>query len=68
MCMLPDVGLSCTCLQVSLATDYMWNWNAREATAAFGYDYILRQCRLRGRVDTDGKVPFRPNLLKAYCN
>lgn len=21
-----------------------------------GYDYVLRQCRLRGRVDTDGRV------------
>lgn len=42
--------------KVSLATDLMWNWNAREATASFGYDYILRQCRLRGRVDTEGKI------------
>ena len=40
----------------------MWNWNAREPTAAFGYDYILRQCRLRGRIDTEGKVPLRPQL------
>ena len=55
LCSLHDDSI-CTCLQVSLATDFMWNWNAREATAAFGYDYILRQCRLRGRVDTDGKV------------
>jgi hypothetical protein len=30
--------------------------NAREASASFGYDYVLRQCRLRGRVDTDGKI------------
>ena len=43
-------------VQVSLATEFLWNWNSREATAAFGYDYILRQCRLRGRIDTDGKV------------
>lgn len=42
--------------QVSLATDFMWNWNAREATASFGYDYMLRQCRLRGRIDTEGKI------------
>ncbi|CAL8466952.1 g6488 [Coccomyxa elongata] len=42
--------------KVSLATEFLWNWNSREATAAFGYDYILRQCRLRGRIDTDGKV------------
>lgn len=23
---------------------------------SIGYDYVLRQCRLRGRVDTDGRV------------
>lgn len=39
-------------LQVSLASDFMWNLNSREASASFGYDYILRQCRLRGRIDT----------------
>lgn len=38
--------------QVSLASDFMWNLNSREASASFGYDYILRQCRLRGRIDT----------------
>lgn len=42
--------------KVALAADYMWNLNSREATASFGYDYTLRQCRLRGRVDSDGKV------------
>jgi mitochondrial import receptor subunit TOM40 len=45
--------------QVSLASEFLWNWNSREANAAFGYDYILRQCRLRGRIDTDGKVCLR---------
>jgi mitochondrial import receptor subunit TOM40 len=30
----------------------MWNLNSREANASFGYDYVLRQCRLRGRIDT----------------
>ena len=45
----------------------MWNWNAREATAAFGYDYILRQCRLRGRVDTDGKVTTSTKPAQAFC-
>jgi hypothetical protein len=40
--------------QVSLASDFMWNLNSREANASFGYDYLLRQCRLRGRVDTGG--------------
>lgn len=27
-----------------------------QATASVGYDYILRQCRLRGRVDSNGAV------------
>ncbi len=51
-----QVVIGVFCAQVSLASDFMWNLNAREATASFGYDYVLRQCRLRGRVDTDGKV------------
>lgn len=42
--------------KVSLASDFLWNWQAREATASFGYDYLLRQCRLRGRIDTEGRV------------
>jgi mitochondrial import receptor subunit TOM40 len=42
--------------KVSLASDFMYNSNAREANASFGYDYMLRQCRLRGRVDTEGKI------------
>lgn len=42
--------------KVSLACDFMWNSNSREAAASFGYDYTLRQCRLRGRVDSDGRV------------
>lgn len=48
--------LLCHGPQVTLATEFLWNWNNREANAAVGYDYILRQCRLRGRIDTDGKV------------
>ena len=39
-----------------LASDFMWNWNARQAQASVGYDYILRQSRLRGRVDNNGVV------------
>ena len=34
-----------------LASDFMWNCNARQAQASVGYDYILRQSRLRGRID-----------------
>lgn len=42
--------------KVSLASEFMFNSNSRDANASFGYDYIFRQCRLRGRVDTEGKV------------
>lgn len=42
--------------KVHLASDFLYNWNSREATASVGYDYILRQCRLRGRVDSNGAV------------
>ena len=48
--------IQCKLLQVTLASDFMWNWNQREPSASFGYDYMLRQCRLRGKIDTDGKV------------
>lgn len=41
--------------KVSLASDFMYNWNSREASASFGYDYVLRQCRLRGRIDTGAR-------------
>lgn len=40
--------------KVSLATDLMYNYMSREATASFGYDYMLRQCRLRGKIDSNG--------------
>uniref|UniRef100_A0A061SMQ7 Mitochondrial import receptor subunit TOM40 n=1 Tax=Tetraselmis sp. GSL018 TaxID=582737 RepID=A0A061SMQ7_9CHLO len=42
--------------KVTLASDFMWNWNAREATASCGYDCFFRQSRLRGKVDTNGVV------------
>lgn len=42
--------------KINLATDFMWNWNVREATASFGYDYTFRQGRLWGKIDTDGKI------------
>jgi mitochondrial import receptor subunit TOM40 len=42
--------------KVSLVTDFLFNSNSREASASFGYDYQLRQSRLRGRLDTEGKV------------
>jgi hypothetical protein len=30
-------------LQVSLASDFMYNHMSRDVTASFGYDYLLRQ-------------------------
>jgi mitochondrial import receptor subunit TOM40 len=52
--------------KVSLASDFMYNWNSREATASVGYDYILRQCRLRARVDSHGSV-VRPALARLFA-
>ena len=49
-------GLSAAIRQVHLATDFLYNTNSREATASVGYDYMLRQCRLRGRIDSNGCV------------
>ncbi|XP_010557551.1 PREDICTED: mitochondrial import receptor subunit TOM40-1-like [Tarenaya hassleriana] len=40
--------------KVSLATDFMYNYMSRDVTASVGYDYILRQCRLRGKMDSNG--------------
>eukprot|EP01018_Ginkgo_biloba_P008963 Gb_29141 [translate_table: standard] len=40
--------------KVSLASDFMYNHMSGDTTASFGYDYLLRQCRLRGRLDTNG--------------
>ncbi|KAJ7193583.1 hypothetical protein O6H91_Y517900 [Diphasiastrum complanatum] len=42
--------------KVSLASDFLYNAMTNEATTSVGYDYLLRQCRLRGRVDTNGCV------------
>ncbi|XWS63269.1 hypothetical protein CRYUN_Cryun06bG0080700 [Craigia yunnanensis] len=40
--------------KVSLASDFMYNYMTRDVTASIGYDYILRQCRLRGKIDSNG--------------
>ncbi|OMO62320.1 hypothetical protein COLO4_33124 [Corchorus olitorius] len=40
--------------KVSLATDFMYNYMSKDVTASVGYDYILRQCRLRGKIDSNG--------------
>ncbi|KAL3850501.1 hypothetical protein ACJIZ3_012383 [Penstemon smallii] len=42
--------------KVSLASDLMYNYMSRDVTASFGYDCILRQCRLRGKIDSNGVV------------
>ncbi|CAN7047342.1 unnamed protein product [Brassica oleracea var. botrytis] len=40
--------------KVSLATDFMYNVFSREAVASVGYDYMLRQARVRGKIDSNG--------------
>ncbi|CAH9074157.1 unnamed protein product [Cuscuta epithymum] len=42
--------------KVSLASDFMYNYLSRDVTASVGYDYILRQCRLRGKIDSNGCI------------
>ncbi|KAM3373884.1 mitochondrial import receptor subunit TOM40-1 [Capsicum galapagoense] len=42
--------------KVSLASDFMYDYRSRDVTASVGYDYILRQCRLRGKIDSNGCV------------
>jgi hypothetical protein len=37
----------------------MYNWQHREATASVGYDVTLRQCRVRGNVNTAGVIQVR---------
>ncbi|KAM3376270.1 hypothetical protein P3S68_014985 [Capsicum galapagoense] len=41
-------------MQVSLASHFMYNYMSRDVTANFGYVYTLRQCRLRGKIDSNG--------------
>lgn len=42
--------------KITLAADLMWHWASREATATVGYDAILRQCRIRGKIDSNGTI------------
>eukprot|EP00250_Pteridium_aquilinum_P033850 c6487_g1_i1 orf=684-1685(-) len=59
-CQLASTGmLSMNYLQrvsdkVALATDFLYNSSTREAVCSLGYDYLLRHCRLRGRIDSNG--------------
>ncbi|CAN8321314.1 unnamed protein product [Cochlearia groenlandica] len=41
-------------IQVSLATDFIYNFMSRDVTASVGYDCIFRQSRLRGKIDSNG--------------
>ncbi|KAF3548469.1 hypothetical protein DY000_02004626 [Brassica cretica] len=40
--------------KVSLATDFAYNYLSRDVVASLGYDYILRQSRVRGKIDSNG--------------
>ncbi|GAQ87361.1 TOM40 mitochondrial import outer membrane translocon protein [Klebsormidium nitens] len=42
--------------KVNLASDLSYNWKNGEAVSSVGYDYNLRSCRLRGKLDTNGVV------------
>ncbi|XP_024006049.1 probable mitochondrial import receptor subunit TOM40-2 isoform X2 [Eutrema salsugineum] len=40
--------------KISLVADFMYNLMSRDVTASVGYDYVFRQCRLRGKIDSNG--------------
>jgi len=42
--------------KLSLATDFLYNWNTKEATATIGYDYNMRQCKIQGKLDSNGTI------------
>ncbi|CAA7048375.1 unnamed protein product [Microthlaspi erraticum] len=42
--------------KVSLATEFLYNCLKRDVTASVGYDYVLRQCRIRGKIDSNGVI------------
>ncbi|XP_057535710.1 mitochondrial import receptor subunit TOM40-1-like [Amaranthus tricolor] len=42
--------------KVSLATEFAYNHMSKDVTAAVGYDAILRQARVRGKIDSNGCV------------
>ncbi|KAG0600380.1 hypothetical protein M758_11G029000 [Ceratodon purpureus] len=53
-----DGDITCTYVQrlsdkVSVASDFVYNWNSGEALTSIAYDYLLGQCRIRGRADTN---------------
>jgi mitochondrial import receptor subunit TOM40 len=42
--------------KITLASDFLWHMGSKEATATVGFDCMLRQCRLRGKIDTNGLI------------
>jgi mitochondrial import receptor subunit TOM40 len=42
--------------KAGVAADFLFNPNAGESIASVGYDYMFRNSRLRGTVDSHGKV------------
>lgn len=42
--------------KLSMAADFMYNWQSKESTSLVGYDYNMRQCKLQGRVSSDGVI------------
>ncbi|KAH7387780.1 hypothetical protein KP509_16G040700 [Ceratopteris richardii] len=40
--------------KIALGTDFLYNSSTREAVCSVGYDYLLRHCRLRSRIDSNG--------------
>ncbi|MBA0848428.1 hypothetical protein Goshw_002035 [Gossypium schwendimanii] len=55
--------------KVSLASDFMYNYMSKDVTASVGYDYILRQCHLRGKIDSNGcTIAFLEERLNMDLN
>ncbi|KFK35932.1 hypothetical protein AALP_AA4G055300 [Arabis alpina] len=42
--------------KISFAADFLYTFASRDVVTSVGYDYILRQCRIRGKVDSNGVV------------
>ncbi|KAH7331984.1 hypothetical protein KP509_20G062200 [Ceratopteris richardii] len=42
--------------KISLATQFYWDLNLREAFCSIGYEYLFPKCRLRSKIDSNGCV------------
>ncbi|GMH34710.1 hypothetical protein BSKO_02571 [Bryopsis sp. KO-2023] len=40
--------------KASLAADFLYNSNMKEATTSIGYDYVFQRAHVRGKVDSNG--------------